>query len=445
MNFIPHTEKDKKEMLEIIGASSTQELFKTVPDALKNVNLNMPQGLSEFSAWRHLKSLSEKNYVPRLSFLGAGAYDHFVPAAIEQLLLRGEFFTAYTPYQAEASQGTLQAIFEYQTLLCALTGMDVCNASLYDGASSIAEAVLLAHHATGRKNVVMSKTVHPYYRQVARSCTQGLRLKIDDADFHADTGTTDIDALKKSVDENTACVVFQTPNFFGCLEPQLEEIKKLAQEKGALFIACVNPVSLGVFSPPGEYGADIACGEGQSLGIAQGYGGPYLGFFTCHEKWMRRMPGRVAGQTVDTQGRRAFCLTLQTREQHIRREKATSNICTNQGLLALSACMYLCYLGKLGIRELASLNIAKSHYAKEKLCASAGIKPAFSSPFFNEFALRVPNAKKTLKKLLKKNITGGLLLEKFYPGLKDVVLVCVTETKTKEDIDAFAEEAGKNV
>lgn len=440
MNFVPHTEKDKKEMLDVIGISSAQELFRSVPEHLKNVKLNIPEGLSEFSALRHLKALSEKNKIPKLSFVGAGAYEHFVPAAIEQLLLRGEFFTAYTPYQAEASQGTLQAIFEYQTLTCELTAMDVCNASLYDGASALAEAVLLSHHATGRKKIVLAGAIHPYYLQAVKSYTKGLRLKIETVAFDGKKGTVEIDELKKHVDENTACVVLQTPNFFGCVEKCVADVKNATQNSGALFVACVNPVSLGVFAAPGDYGADIACGEGQPLGIPLSYGGPYLGFFACKEKWLRRMPGRVAGQTVDTQGRRAFCLTLQTREQHIRREKATSNICTNQGLLSLAACMYLCYLGKQGIRELAKLNVAKSHYAKEKLCELKNVEAAFSSPFFNEFVLHVPSGKKVFKKLLKKNIAAGFRLEEFYTQLKDHILVCVTETKTKVDIDEFVNE-----
>lgn len=440
MNFVPHTEKEKKEMLDVIGISSSKDLFACVPDALKVSELNLPEGLSEYAALRLLRELSEKNRIPNLSFLGAGAYEHFIPAAVEQLLLRGEFFTAYTPYQPEASQGTLQAIFEYQTMICELTGMDVCNASLYDGASALAEGVLLAVHATGRKKVVLPGALHPLYRRVVESYVQGTDVKIKTAAFEPQTGTLNVEDVKKLADANTACVVAQTPNFFGCVETKLSDIRGITASAGALLVACVNPLSLGVLKPPGEYGADVVCGEGQPLGIPLSYGGPYLGFFAAREKWVRRMPGRIAGQTVDTKNRRAFCLTLQTREQHIRREKATSNICTNQGLLALAACMTMAYLGKQGICETGKLNISKSHYAKEKLCEIKGVETAFSAPFFNEFAIKVPQAKKVCKKLLKKNIAAGLLLEKYFPKLKDHVLVCVTETKTKEDVDAFVSE-----
>lgn len=440
MNYVPHTEKEKKEMLETIGVSSIKDLFACIPDALKISDLNVPEGLSEYATLRLLKELSEKNRVPKLSFLGAGAYEHFIPAAVEQLLLRGEFFTAYTPYQPEASQGTLQAIFEYQTMICELTGMDVCNASLYDGASALAEGVLLAVHATGRKKVVLSGALHPLYRRVVESYVQGINVKFKTSAFDPKTGVMDVDDVKKQVDANTACVVAQSPNFLGCLETRLSDIRDITTSAGALLVSCVNPISLGVLKPPGEYGADVVCGEGQSLGIPLSYGGPYLGFFAAREQWVRRMPGRIAGQTVDTQGRRAFCLTLQTREQHIRREKATSNICTNQGLLALAACMTMAYLGKQGMRVIGKLNISKSHYAKEKLCEIKGVEPAFSSPFFNEFVVRVPQAKKVCKKLAKKNITAGLILEKYFPKLKDHILVCVTETKTKDDMDAFVNE-----
>ncbi|MHB1416045.1 MAG: aminomethyl-transferring glycine dehydrogenase subunit GcvPA, partial [Chloroflexota bacterium] len=377
------------------------------------------------------------------SFLGAGAYNHFIPAVVGRMVGRSEFYTSYTPYQPEISQGTLQSIFEFQTLICELTQMDVSNASLYDGASATAEALVLAVSVTRRRKLVLGDTVHPEYRTVLRTYTRELGLEIVEGG-RRDGGRLDPAWVRAAVDENTACVIAQQPNFLGCLE-DMEALARAAHEVGALFVAVYDPISLGLLRPPGAYGADVAVAEGQPLGIPISFGGPSLGLFSCAEKYLRQMPGRLVGETVDDQGRRGYVLTLQAREQHIRREKATSNICTNQALMALAATVYLSYMGPQGLRRVAELCLQKAHYAAERLGTLAGYSLAFADPFFKEFALRCPRPPALVNAgLARRGIVGGYELGRDYPELADCLLFCVTEMNPREDIDrlvaALAEE-----
>ncbi len=444
MDFVPNTDKDKELMLKEIGVESIEALLSDIPQSLKSFSLNLPKALSEMELVKEFKASAEKNINvgQYASFLGAGAYEHFIPSVVNALATRGEFATCYTPYQAEVSQGTLQAIYEFQSMICELTGMDVANASMYDGASALAEAAVLSIRLSDRRKVVISHAVHPEYRQVVKTYLQCLNIEI--VETPAPDGITDIDALSNTIDDGTASVLIQMPNFFGCLE-EVDEIAKAAHKHGALFIACVNPISLGIIKPPGEYGADIAVGEGQSMGNPLYYGGPYIGFFAVKKELMRKIPGRIAGATTDVKGRCAFVLTLQAREQHIRRQKATSNICTNQALCALRTCIYLSILGKQGLTELARLNLQKSHYAMEEICKLKGFEPLFNKPFFNEFAIRITDGR-TIdlinESLLKERIIGGLDLSRFYPELKDSMLFCVTEAKSKSDIDRLVSALG---
>ncbi len=372
-----------------------------------------------------------------LSFLGGGSYDHFVPTTVDAILSRSEFYTAYTPYQAEMSQGLLQSIYEYQTGICELTGMDVANASVYDGASALAEAALMAIRVTKRNEVVVSRAMHPHYREVLRTYLSGSAVKIKEAPL--DSGQTSQDQLSKMVDEKTACVLIQYPTFLGQIE-EIEAIGSLVHGKGreALLVMAVDPISLGLLKTPGEFGADIVVGEGQSMGNSMSFGGPYVGFFATRRDLIRQMPGRIVGKTVDSEGRTAFCLTLQTREQHIRREKATSGICTNQALNALAATVYLATLGPAGLKEVATLCLMKSHQLKEKILALPGYIGPFSSPFFKEFVIKPPMGSSAfLKRLARHGILGGIDLGKYYQEMKDYILVCVTEKHTDEEMEKF--------
>lgn len=436
MRYHPHTEADRKEMLAAMGMKSMQDLFADIPEKVRLAReLNIPGPLSEQELVKHLGELSGKNanLADYVSFLGGGIYDHYVPSVINHLLLRPEFFTAYTPYQPEISQGTLTAIFEYQTLICRLTGMEVANASMYDGASALAEAVLMAGEAVKRKEILLSAAVHPEYREVVKTYARGQGLAVAEVPFTG--GITDLDALKAKLSGNTAAVVVQNPNFFGCIEPVLE-LGEAAHGQGALYITAVDPISLGILKAPGEYGADIVVGDGQALGNPTSYGGPHLGFMAAAAKLVRRMPGRIVGQAVDTRGQRAFVLTLQAREQHIRREKATSNICSNQALNALAATIYLCLLGKKGIRELAELCLQKAHYLAGKLAEVPGCRLAFSAPFFKEFVLKTPVTPALINQaLLKDKILGGLDLGTFYPELAGHQMFAVTERRTRAEMD----------
>lgn len=438
MNYVPHTSEDRSEMLKTIGVSSIDELFSDVPSQVKlDRKLNLPPAMSEFQLMKYMSDLAGKNTTTdrMVSFLGAGVYDHYVPSVVKHIISRSEFYTSYTPYQAEVSQGMLQSIFEYQTLMCELTAMDISNASLYDGATAITEAAMMASRLTRKQEVIISQAVHPDYRRTLRTYAHNLELNVTEVPFK--DGSTDIKAIRDLVSDSTACVILQSPNFFGCIE-NMALAAEAAHEKKALFVACVDPISLGIIAPPGEYGADIAVGEAQGLGIPMGFGGPHLGFMTCRKEHMRQMPGRVAGETHDNQGRRGYLLTLQAREQHIRRDRATSNICSNQALCALAATVYLSWLGKQGIKEVAEQCVAKAHYACEKLSEIPGFERKHSAPFFKEFAVKTPvNPEKLCKGLLEANILGGLPLGRFYSGLSDSMLVAVTEKRTKEEIDAL--------
>jgi len=441
MDYIPNTDRDKEIMLKEMGIPSFESLLDNIPKSLRNFSLTLQNGLSEPEVLKLLQDLSKKNTHTGncISFLGAGAYEHYIPTIVDHLASRSEFYTCYTPYQPEVSQGTLQVIYEFQTLMCELTGMDVANASMYDGSTALTEAALLSIRLKEKKKVVCSRAIHPEYRQVLRTYLKGLGIEI--VEIGSPEGITDVNQLEKAIDDKTAAVLIQNPNFFGCME-DMEAISNITHKYDTLFIACVNPVSLGILKPPGEYNADIAVGEAQVLGNYLNYGGPYLGFFTVKKELLRKMPGRIAGETVDTMGRRCFVLTLQAREQHIRRQKATSNICTNQALLALRACIYLCALGKKGIVEVANLNIQKSHYACEKLSALDIFEPSFKKPFFNEFVLKARGNQRIDKineYLLTKGIIGGLYLSAFYPELSNSMLLCVTETKTRESIDRLVD------
>ena len=440
INYTPNTESDIKLMLKEIGVNSIEDLLADIPEELLCKKINIPAGISEMELKHSLKSLSDKNASLNkyASYLGAGTYEHFIPCIVDHLSSRGEFYTCYTPYQPEVSQGTLQGIYEFQSMMCELLAMDVANASMYDGASALAEAAMLAIRYKQKKNVLISKTVHPEYREVISTYLQELDVKLIEVEM--EDGITSISNLDAMIDNNTACVLIQTPNFFGCLE-ETEELAGLTHKNEALFVACVNPMSLGIIKPPGEYGADIAVGDIQALGNYINYGGPHAGFFAVNKEFIRKMPGRLAGATVDTKGRRAFTLTLQTREQHIRRAKATSNICTNQQLLALRTCIYLSTLGKEGMIDIGNLNIHKSHYAIDRLCELDGIEPLYDKPFFNEFAIKFAGNCKindVNKQLFEAGIIGGLDLSRFYPDINNAMLLCVTETKTKEDIDNLA-------
>lgn len=440
MPYFPNTESDRRAMLEAIGAVAIDDLFTTIPAELQmQRGLCVPPGLGELELTAHLSELARQNTSANEAacFLGGGSYDHFIPAVVDVVSGRSEFYTAYTPYQAEASQGSLQAFFEYQTLVTQLTGMDVSNASMYDGGSAAAEAVLMAMHTTGRSRVVTTEGVHPEYRQVL--ATYLANTGVDLVTLDAPDGATAADALAAAVNQETACVLVQHPNFFGCLE-EVERMAEVAHQAGALFVVAVDPISLGLLKRPGDYGADIVVAEGQSLGNPMAFGGPYLGIMACREQFVRRMPGRLIGQTVDRRGNRCWVLTLQTREQHIRREKATSNICTNQGLYALRATVYLSLMGPAGMRAVAELCLQKARYAAERLAAVPSLTPAFNRPTFKEFVVRVKGrpVEALIEKALGQKILAGVPLARWYPKLSDCLLVAVTEKRTKEEIDRVA-------
>jgi glycine dehydrogenase subunit 1 len=440
MPFLPHTDADRAEMLAAIGVGSIEELFHDVPASHRFPELRLPKSLSEMEIMAELEAMSEENLETGrfTSFLGAGAYNHYVPRVVDQVISRSEFYTAYTPYQPEISQGTLQSIFEYQSMICALTGMEVANASHYDGATSAAEAVIMALNVgrLKRRRIVLSPAVHPEYRAVIRTYTQGMDLEI----LGDDRGAVRTPHLQGLVDRNTACLVVQSPNFYGEIE-DLGEVADVVHEAGALLIVVSDPVSLGLLKPPGEFGADVVVGEGQALGVGLNYGGPYLGFFACREKDVRKMAGRLVGETVDAEGKRAYVLTLATREQHIRRARATSNICTNQALCALAAAVHMAALGKQGIRRLAELCYHKAHYAAARIAELDGFAVWDRAPFFKEFVVRCPAPVRAINTYLLEEwgIIGGHDLGRDYPGLQDHMLVCVTEVVTREEIDHLVE------
>ena len=446
MRYLPTTAREQKEMLGTIGASSIEDLLVRVPAKARLARpLALPPALAEMDLVRHMRALAAKNADAdsTVCFLGGGSYDHYVPSPINHLVLRGEYFTAYTPYQPEASQGTLRTIFEYQTMIAELTGMDVANASIYDGGSSLAEAALMAHSVTGRPELVVTKGVNPLYRQVTETYIDGPGLRLREA--ATPDGVADVDAVRKLVGPKTAAVIVQSPNFYGCLE-NLRALAEVAHEAGALLVVASDPVNLGVLEAPGKLGADIVVGEGQGIGVPLSYGGPNLGVFAAKKELVRRMPGRLVGATVDLDGQRGFVLTLQTREQHIRRAKATSNICTNVALCALMATIYLSTVGKQGLVRVGELSTAKAHYAAERLTKIPGVSLQFAAPFFKEFVLKLPKSpERVAAKLARGGILAGIPLKSFDRGLKDCLLVAVTEKRTRDEIDGFAEALEKAV
>ena len=435
MTYVANTTTDQAAMLETIGVGSIEALFEVVPQVARFPKLKLPRPLSEMEVLAELERLADANADANhyAWFLGAGAYNHFVPSVVPQLQMRGEFYTAYTPYQPEASQGTLQAIFEYQSMVAELTGMEVVNASHYDGATSLAEAAIMSVNSTRgkRHKVLVSPNVHPQYREVLKTYIQGTNLTVVGDDDPAN----DLKALTGMLDQETACLIVQSPNFLGELE-DLEGLAEAVHAAGALLVVHIDPISLGLFKSPGAYGADIVTGEGQSLGNHLNFGGPYLGIFATTNHLVRKMPGRVVGQTVDTEGRRGFVLTLSTREQHIRREKATSNICTNQGLIALGAAIYLAALGKQGLRRVAELCYHKAHYAAARIDRLAGYEVLTRRPFFKEFVVRCPKPAGEIATALNQHkILPGYVLSRSFPERTHDLLVCVTELNTKAQID----------
>jgi len=439
--FIPHTEAETEQMLRAVGTKNIDDLFLDVPANLRFPKLNIPQALTEMEAAAYLQGLASANETTRdmACFLGAGAYNHYIPAAVDSLKRRGEFFTAYTPYQPEISQGTLQVIFEYQSLIAKLTGMQVCNASHYDGATAVAEAAVLAFHhfREQRSKIVVSSSVHPHYRATLRTYMQGYEnMKVVGDDPGKDP-LDDPNTLSDHLDTDTALLLISNPDFFGRINDFSNLIRK-AHEVGALAAVVINPISLGMLKTPGEMDADIAVGEGQPLGIPLSLGGPYLGLFAAKKDLVRKMAGRLVGETVDKNGRRGYVLTLTAREQHIRREKATSNICTNQGLLALAATIYLSLIGKQGLRQVAELCYQKAHFTAARIAAIPGYQLCSEAPFFHEFAICCPRPVKEINAhLLDHGILGGYDLSREFPGMDDRMLVAVTEMNTRDDIEMF--------
>ncbi len=439
--YIPHTDEDVREMLATIGADSIDELFREIPDSLLiRGGLDVPSALDEHRLLGHLFELSRKNrncIGDLVCFLGAGMYDRFIPASVGAIISRGEFLTAYTPYQPELSQGYLQTIYEFQSMVAEVYGCDIANASMYDGATAMAEAAILAHGVKGRSKIAVSRAVHPHYRQVLRTYSWSMGLQV--VELPAETGQT---ADYAALDEDTACVIVQSPNFFGVVE-NLGASRDAATGCGAMFIAVADPIACALLKPPGEYGADIVVGEGQPLGIAMGFGGPALGLFACKHEHVRRLPGRIVGRTVDDRGNPGFTMTLRTREQDIRREKATSNICTNQALMALAATVYLTALGRNGLRSVAEGTVRNTQYAMGKL-REVGVQLPFEGKVFGEFVARLPKPAEAVRdRLLDRGFLAGLPLGSYYSDMNDCLLIAVTETRSKEQIDAFAAEVAR--
>ena len=434
--YIPATHEDEQKMLKACNVGSIDDLFSDIPDDLKlNRDLNLDEYKSELEVSEIITKMADKNIDDLTCFLGAGAYDHYIPSLIKSITSRSEFYTAYTPYQAEISQGTLQSIFEFQSMIAEITKMDIANASMYDGATAAVEACIMAVGKTRRNKIVVPKTVHPETRQILKTYLQFKDVEVVEVDYDREYGTTDLNKLKEVVGEETACILVQNPNFFGVIE-DVDEIGSIARDNKAMYVMSVNPITLSILKSPGEVGADIAVGDAQPLGNSLNFGGPYVGFLAIKSGLIRKMPGRVVGQTVDADGKRCYALTLQTREQHVRREKATSNICSNQGLNALIASIYLATMGKKGYQEVAMQNMQKSHYAYKKFDESKNFEPVFKGKFFNEFVVKSPMPVDELnEKLLENKILGGYDLGKDYEELKGCVLMCVTEKRTAKEID----------
>ena len=436
MDFIPNTDEDRRLMLKEINVNKISDLFKDIPSSLIiKGRLKIPEGLSEIEIKNLMGEISDKNNVKLPYFLGAGAYRHFIPSVVNHIISRSEFYTAYTPYQPEISQGILQAIYEYQTMICELTGMDVSNASVYDGASALAESCIMAANITKRKQILVSGAIHPDYRQVVKTYCNAHGFELVDIGFK--DGSVDTDELNKKISEQIAAFLVQSPNFFGCIE-DLGKIEKIVHSKKALLNACViETTSLGLLKSPGSLGVDIFVGEGQSLGNAVNFGGPYLGIIAAKKEYSRNIPGRIVGATVDKNGERGYILTLQAREQHIRREKASSSICSNEALCALAATVYLAVLGKTGLNQVSELCLQKAHYLKDKLKECCEV--VFESPFYNEFVVKVKDSKSVNERLLDEGIIGGLELVKYYPEMENCLLFCVTELNTVEEMNKLVD------
>ncbi len=431
MRYLPKSDSERRQMLDACGAASAEDLFAHLPAAVRlRRPLDLAPGISEYEIVDYFRARAAENANGYASFLGAGVYRHYRPVLVDTVVSRGEFLTSYTPYQAEISQGTLTAIFEFQTMICQLTGMDVANASMYDGSTAVPEAAMMAARITGRHRVLAARTVHPEYREVLRTYALHQGMPVEEVGYGKDSGAIDLDDLERKIDGQTAAVIVQSPNFFGIID-DVKSAAEIAHRHGALLVMVfTEAVSLGILAPPA--GADIVAGELQSFAISPSYGGPFAGIIATRDQFVRQMPGRLVGQTVDTHGNRAFCLTLSTREQHIRREKATSNICTNQALIALMATVFMTVYGKEGLRELALQNLAKAHYLAGK------VQNVFTGKCFNEFVVRVGNPELVNKALLKKKIIGGLPLGRFYPELADSMLLCATEMTSRADMDALS-------
>jgi glycine dehydrogenase subunit 1 len=440
--YLPMTEQDQKEMLDVIGVSTIDELFSDIPEKVRFQGLyNIKEAKSEAALSKELAQLAAKNKdtIANVSFLGAGVYNHYKPVIVDHVISRSEFYTAYTPYQPEISQGELQAIFEFQTMIAELTGMDLANSSMYDGGTALAEAGMLAAGHTRRKKLLVSGALHPEYRDVVKTYADGQSVEV--VIVPTKDGVTDIEALKDLMDDSVAAVIAQYPNFFGQIE-DIKTIGEIAHEQKGLFIVSANPLALGVLTPPGKLGADIVAGDAQPFGIAEAFGGPHCGFFAVTKALMRKVPGRLVGETVDGEGRRGYVLTLQAREQHIRRDKATSNICSNQALLALAASVAMTALGKQGVQEIAKQNIVKTRYAKNAFEA-AGFTVTYQGAHFNEIVVKTNKSVTDINKgLIEKGIIGGFDLGRVYPELENHALIAVTELRTKEEIDTLVAEMG---
>lgn len=437
MPYVPHTEDEVREMLATIGVNSVDDLFAEITEDMRPKSFDLPEGLSEMEVLSKLEAMAAKNATDRVSFLGAGFYDHYIPAAVDALTMRGEFYTAYTPYQPEASQGTLQAIFEYQTAVTRLLGMEYANASVYDGGTALYEGLMMAVRKTKRRKIVVSEALNPIYRVMLDSYTSNLDVKLVTVPHK--NGMTDIEGLKSAIDDDTAALLVQNPNFFGSIN-DFTELCAAAKSKKAVSIISTYPVLQTLLKTPGEMGADIAVAEGQSLGLPLSFGGPYLGIMTCTKKMVRQMPGRMVGRTKDSEGRTGYVLTLQAREQHIRRQKATSNICSNQSLCALRALVHMCALGELGMKRAARVSIERAHVCAERLTAIDGVSMLTQGPFGNEFAISLPtNAFDAIAKLTARGFVPGFPLGRYYNGLENGLLVACTEKTSEEQIGIFAE------
>ncbi|MGB9857851.1 MAG: aminomethyl-transferring glycine dehydrogenase subunit GcvPA [Dictyoglomaceae bacterium] len=443
MVYFPHTLKEIEEMLSFLRIKSIEELFEDVPKSIREKakeNFKLPKPLSEIEIFKEIEEISKKNKgKDYTSFMGGGAYNHYIPSVVKTIISYPTFYTAYTPYQPEISQGFLQAMFEYQSLICALTGMEVANASLYEAGSGVAEASLMAYRINGKREILISSGVHPEYREVLRTYLKACGLIYKEVPIN-EKGETDLNALEKSLSPETSCFIIQTPNFFGVIEEKVKDISERVHQNNSLLVSVVYPISLGILKPPGEYNADIVVGEGQCLGSPLNFGGPYLGILATKREFIRQIPGRLVGETRDREGKRGFVLTLQTREQHIKRAKATSNICSNEALTALSATVYLSLLGKRGVRKVAEICYDRAHYAKKKLLEIDGIEMAYPSYFFNEFVIKLKKpAKIVFESLKERRILAGIPLERFFPEREKELLLAFTEMNSKEDINFLAE------